>query len=122
LTVQPRANLELVALPFLDAGEEDLPHTRWSKTAHRMQPPVPTVEVADDADAIGVGRPHTEVDSIRFADPHQVRAELVINARVLALRKQVHVVFGDDTSVAIRVVDLDRVSTGTRDAQAIVED
>ena len=40
------------------------------------------------------------------ADPHQVRAELVVDPGVLALREEIDVVFGDDPAVAIRIVDL----------------
>ena len=70
---------------------------------------VPAVEVADDADAIGVGRPHREVHAGRAADRDAVRAELVERAMVRAFAEQVQIEIGEHAAVAIRIVDLDDV-------------
>jgi hypothetical protein len=121
LAKEVRANLELVVLADLRARDEDLPHADGFEFPHRMEAAVPPVEVADDADALGIGRPDCEVHPDAVADAHRVRAELVVDPRVLALCEQVGVVFGDDAAVTIRVVDLDRLPAGIRDAQPIVE-
>ena len=70
-----------------------------------MPAAVPAVEVADHADAIRVGRPDREVHAGRAADRHRVRAELVVDAGVLALAEQVEVEVGEHAAVAIRIVD-----------------
>ena len=60
-----RANLELVALAVRQIGHENLPDAGGREQPHRVDAAVPAVEVADDADAIGVGRPHGEVHARR---------------------------------------------------------
>ena len=85
-----------------------------------MHAAVPRVEVADDADAIRVGCPDGEVHAGGAADRHRVRAELVVDAGVLALAEQIEVVVGDDAAVAIRIVDLDGRAAVIRDAQAVI--
>ena len=122
LAVQRRSDLELVVLPRRHAGNEDLPDARRPEAPHRMHAAVPPVEVADDADALRVRRPDAEVRALCITDAHQVRAELVVDAGVLALREQVAVVLGDDAAVAIGIVDLDRMPVRIDDAQPVVED
>ena len=56
----PGADLELVALPLADVGHEQLPDPGAAERAHRVQSPVPGVEVADDADRPRGGRPDGE--------------------------------------------------------------
>ena len=73
-----------------------------AERAHRMHASVPAVEVADDADAMGVGRPDGEVDAVGAADAQRVRAELVVDAGVVALAEQVEIEVGDDAAVAVR--------------------
>ena len=74
--------------------------------AHRVRAAVPAVEVADDADALRVRRPDREVHAVGVADAHRVRAELVVDAGVVALAEQIEIEVGDDAAVPIRVVDL----------------
>src|SRR5262249_61080620 len=92
----------LVALPLGDPGDEDLPDPARAEPPHRMHAAVPQVEVADDADAFGVGRPDGEVHAVGLADAHQVRAELLVDTRMAALCGQAEVGLGDDAAVAIR--------------------
>ena len=70
---------------------------------------VPAVEVADDADAIGVRRPHREVHAGRRPDGDAMRAELLERAVVRALAEQVQIEVGQHAAVAVRIVDLDDV-------------
>ena len=83
---------------------------------------VPPVEVTDDADAVGVGRPDAEMHAVRAADREQVRAQLVVDARVLALREQVDVVLGDDAAVAVGIVDGRDLAIRVGDSEAVVDD
>ena len=73
---------------------------------------VPAVEVADQADAIGIGRPHREVDADGRADRDPVRAELVERAIVRPFAEQVQIEIGQHTAVAIRVVEFHHVIAG----------
>ena len=43
-----------------DVGHEQLPHPGGAELAHRVRAAVPEVEVAGDADALGVGCPDGE--------------------------------------------------------------
>ena len=89
------AQLELVAVPEARHGHEDLPHAADAETAHQVHAPVPVVEVADDADARGVGGPDGEVDAFGRAERHRVGAELVVNPGVVAFAEQIEIVVGD---------------------------
>ena len=103
------------------ARHEDLPHAADAEQPHRVDAPVPVVEVADDAGAGGVGGPDGEVDALGRADGHRMGAELVVDAGVVAFAEEVEVVVGDDAAVAIRVVDLGDVAAGIRDLEAVVD-
>src|SRR3990172_11180817 len=59
-------DLVLVALAGAEAGDEYLPPTALAAQPHRVAPPVPAVEIADDADPAGAGRPPREAEA---ADP-----------------------------------------------------
>ena len=52
---------------------------------------VPAVEIADQADPIGVGRPDREVHAGRRPNSDSVRTELLERPMMRALRQQVHV-------------------------------
>src|SRR6185436_17468292 len=79
------AKLELVVVPLARRRNEDLPYAARAQGPHGMAASVPVVEVADDADALGVGRPDSEVHPGGRSDPHGMRAELLVNAGVIAL-------------------------------------
>ena len=82
---------------------------------------VPAVEVADHADAIGVGRPHGEMHAGRsIRRVIAVRAELLERAVVRAFAEQVQIEIGQHAAVAIRVVEFDHVTAGKLDAQTVV--
>ncbi len=71
-------DLELVGRALRQARDEDLPVAGLLQHAHRMHAAVPAVEVADDVDAAGVGRPHREV--------HAAHAVVLDDARRPACR------------------------------------
>ena len=76
--------------------------------AHRMDARVPAVEVADDADTRGVGRPHREVHAVGGAVAEQPGAEGLVGALVGAFAPQMAVELAEDGAVAIRIVDHER--------------
>ena len=71
-----------------------------------MDASVPAVEIADHADALGVGRPDREVDAVGVADAQRVRAELVVDPGVVPFAEQIEIEIGDDAAVPVRIVDL----------------
>src|SRR5678815_2935957 len=83
-----RPNLELVPLAVLEIGNEQFPDTRHHEQPHGMNAPVPLVEVADDADALGVGSPHGEVDAGSRANRDPVRTKLLERPMVGAFAEQ----------------------------------
>ena len=88
---------------------------------HRVDAAVPAVEVADHADAIGVGRPHARnATPVVVPTVDAVRAELLEGAEVRAFAEQMQIEVGEDAAVAIRIVDLDDVIAGEGDAEAVV--
>jgi hypothetical protein len=54
---------ELVLEPVPEAVDVALPDARAAALAQRVRVGVPAVEVADDADALGVGGPDAEADA-----------------------------------------------------------
>jgi len=80
---------------------------------------VPPVEVADDADARRVGRPDSEVHAVHAPPLEQVRAELVVDARVAAFAEEVEIEIGEDTPETVGILDVRRVSARVGDAQPI---
>ena len=115
------AQLELVAVSEASDGNENLPHAADAEPAHRVHAPVPVVEVADDADAGGVGGPDGEVDAFGRAERRRMRAELVVDPGMVAFAEQIEIVVGDDASEAVRIVDLGDVAAWIRHAQPIVQ-
>ena len=76
--------LELVERAFAQARHEKLPHAADAEQAHRVVTAVPLVERADDADALGVRRPDGEAHAGDAVNDPQLRAELVVNAALVA--------------------------------------
>src|SRR5216683_3728100 len=112
----PGANFEFVADARREPRNKKLPDSRATEHAHHVRPPVPIVEIADDAHAARVGRPHREC---RPADTvHYVRmgAELFIRPFMLALvpeilvqraeRRQKTVRVGRSDDCAVRILDM----------------
>ena len=85
-----------------------------------MHAAVPRVEVADDADAIGVGRPHGEVHTGGRPERDPMRPELLERAMVRAFSEQMEIEIREHPAVPKRIVDLDRVVAGIRDPQPVI--
>ena len=86
---------ELVHAVDRKAGPEQLPHTGGPEHPHGGVVAIPAVEVADQVDALGVGRPHRERHPVHHAvgsgEGPGVRAEDVPESFVAALGEQVQV-------------------------------
>jgi hypothetical protein len=92
----PGVELELVPLALLRGRDEGIPDAAGPEVAHGMLAAVPAVEVPDHADPPAVGGPDTEVHACDAVDGDGVRAELVVDAGVVAFAEQVQVIVRDD--------------------------
>src|SRR6185369_3545612 len=80
----PPFDFEFVESLFAKTGNKYLPDTRARMKAHRVPASIPMIEIADEADALRVGRPHREVNAANAVDHPHVRAELFVVAIVRA--------------------------------------
>ena len=75
------AHFVFVPLPLRQLGNEQFPDAGLVPQAHRMAPAVPDVEVADDADIVGVRCPDDKAAARDVAVLDHVRAEDIVEAR-----------------------------------------
>ena len=54
-----------------------------------MKATVPLIEIADDAYALGIGRPHGEQDTVYAVHQPRVAAEKTVGTPVMTLAEQV---------------------------------
>ncbi len=99
-------DLVLVELARAELGDEQLPDARGAAHAHRMVAPIPMVERADDADALGVRRPDREAHPRHVADAPRMRAEESVSVEVVACAEALEVRRIELRRKAIRVVVL----------------
>ena len=90
-----RRDLVLVERAAPDPRDERLPDPRLGSQPHRVRRRVPRVEVADDGNVAGVGRPDGEVHAVGAVLSREVRAELVVAAVVGAAGEEMEVVVGE---------------------------
>ena len=100
-----RADVELVAAAGRQTGHEQLPDPGLHMVEHRVHAVVPAVEVADHADAVGVGRPHAKQHAPVAVDLHRMRAQPVVNLPVTALTEQIQVEFRELRPVAVGLAE-----------------
>ena len=67
---------------------KQLPHPRWNVLAHGVLGTVPTIEVADDLYAFGIGSPDGKIRPHDFIHGAQVRSHLVVELPVATFSKQ----------------------------------
>ncbi len=106
LAAVARVELVLVELAGADLGHEQLPDARAAAHAHRVIAPVPVIERADDADALGVRRPDGEADAAHAGDRALVSAEEAMRVDVTAAREACEVALVDLERERVRVVAL----------------
>ncbi len=104
--MMPRLDFELVEFPLPQPRDEDLPHSRRAARPHGMAPPVPLVEVSDDAHTLGIGRPYGKADAFRVRMLEHARAKLLIQPKVGALSEQVQIKIRQNRGIAVRIVDV----------------
>ena len=109
-------DLELILHPIREVGNEQLPDAVGQEQTHRGHTAVPAVEVADQADAFGVGRPYGEMHAGGRPDRETVRAELFERADVRAFPEQMQVEIGEHAAIAVRIVELGDVFADGSDA------
>ena len=114
-----RQDLVLVAGARPDAGQEQLPHAGGAERAHRVDAPVPVVEVADDRHRPRGRRPDRERGPGDAVDLGHVRAEPIPQLLVAALAEQVHVELADRRQEAVRVFDRDRAGVAVADLELV---
>ena len=91
-----RQNLKLVQLALAQFGHEQFPDARTRAQPHRMPPPIPAIELADDADALGIRRPHREIDSSNTRYSAGMCAQFFKYPVVVALGKQIAVLIAQN--------------------------
>src|SRR5271166_2093666 len=105
IAMMPRLDFELVELTLLQPRDEDLPHPRRAARPHGMAPPVPLIEVSDNAHTLGIGRPYGKADASRARMFEDARAKLLIQPEVGALSEQVQIKIRQNWGIAVRIVD-----------------
>ena len=98
------ADLVLVERAFAQPGNEQFPEAAGDVLAHGVAAAVPVVEVADHADAGGVGRPDGEVHPLDAVDGAQLRPQAVVALPVPAFVQQVQIVVGQQVRKGVRIV------------------
>ena len=106
------ADFIFVDFAGLDSREEKLPDAGGAEQAHRFAAAVPAVEVADNGDAVGVGRPDGEADAARTIDGDAVRAHHLIDLVVFAGVEEIDVHLADGGEEGIGIADTERGSVG----------
>jgi hypothetical protein len=108
LARKARLDAVLVERALADGGHEALPDAGRSPLNERRSLLVPAVELTDDADRIGIRRPHGELHPGLAGARNHVRPELRVDADVGALIEEVEIEFRQQ---AIRIA---RVARGAR--------
>ena len=84
-----QADAQFVLLAFTDVGYKEFPDAAWDLLLHGMRSAVPMIKVANDLDALCIGRPNGEVHAdlaIHFAN---VRTEFFVDLPVLATSEKI---------------------------------
>ena len=105
-------NLELVSVSGRDRRHEDFPEA-VAAHAHGVAAAVPKIEIADDADALRIGRKHSERDARDAIEHERMRAELVIELEMRALAQQIQIEIGQDRRKPIGVFHFDHAIAET---------
>ena len=114
-------DLELVAAPLAEPGNEELPDAGARMAPHRVPPAVPAVEVAHDAHAAGVRRPHGEHHARHAVEDGRVGAELLVGLVVRALAEEQAVEVRQRRREPVRVLDLPDAPRSVGHREAIPE-
>ena len=72
-------NLEFVVGSLPDAGNKNFPNAGGTQRSHGMKTPIPTVEIANHTDALGIGRPDGKTCAWHPVNDTQLRSQLFVN-------------------------------------------
>src|SRR5207248_7543964 len=97
------ADLKFVVRVFTDTGNEQFPNAAADQLAHGVNPAIPTIEIPNYTDALGVRRPDREVNASVVTDLAKMRTEFVVKAPMLAFGKKMNVHFAHDHAIGIGV-------------------
>ena len=99
-------DLELVFYILIKAGKEYLPNARAHALAHHMPSAIPVVEVADDRNALRIGRPHGKMHPRGALMGNDMGPHLVIEPQMRALRHVVIVKRPQHRSKGVGIDDM----------------
>src|SRR5947208_15150747 len=68
-----------------------------------MDPAIPTVEIANHADALRVRRPYREVNATGIADRAHMRGELIVNLPMMSFGEKMQIDLAHDRAVLIGI-------------------
>ena len=97
----PRANLIFIERAFGKVRDEQFPQARGAPVGHLVTASIPTIELADDAHARGVGGPDDEMDPGHTVHRFQMRAHGLIGL--------IETSFGKQMEIELREQGLERV-------------
>ena len=105
VTLIVRANFIFVRRACFQARHEQLPNAGVVAGFHRVGARVPAVEVANQRNAVAVRRPDGEIHAGHALYTTRVRAEFLVDFVVLALAKEVNIVFSQQRREAIGIAE-----------------
>ena len=76
---------------------------------HRMPPRIPEIEIADDADPLGIGGQHHKRYAGHAIEHHRMRAKLVVDPLMGAFAQQIQIEVGQNRRKAIGIVEIDHL-------------
>ncbi len=94
-------DLEFVEIARTDLGQEDFPDPVM--IAHRVDPAVPSVEVADHADPVGVRSPDREGDPVDLAEGPRMRAHRFPETAVGALAEEIDILLAENGAIGVGI-------------------
>ena len=116
-----RPDLELVARARAHLGNEELPDTGGADRSHRMQPPVPGIEVPDEGYGARGRRPHRERGPVDPVVVRRVGSEALPEPLVPALGGEVAVELAQRRREAVRVAQREGRAARIADLDQIAE-
>ena len=95
LSAVPCGNQELIHISLLRLRNKQPPDSYRSQLFHGMAPLVPPIKASDHMDRLGIGRPHSEINSVLFVLTGQMGTQLFVDIIVGSLGKQILICLRD---------------------------
>src|SRR5262249_44171331 len=100
------ADLVFVQLATAQTRDEQLPHPARPVDAHRMYTPIPSIEIANHANALGIRRPYAKADTIHAVALFQMGSERAPRLSQPTLIEEVQIVAAQRRDEPIRIVEV----------------